>query len=261
MPDIFFATKEEAPEGLRETLVADGERFKINVVPNAKLVEFRDNNTNLLKERDVLKSTVDKLAPVIGDDPDAFLTEVTELRSTAQLVADGKLKGNETIQKEVDTRVAAMEKNYQDQLKEAGQKVQNLTEYSQTMTAKYQNSVRDREITNAVLATESGANPTALPDILSRAQGIFQVQEDGSLVAKDGETVIYGADGTASITPNEWLNKLLETAPYLGKSSAGGGAAGERGDAKFGGLSEKAFSELTPQKRMALHREQLKKRA
>lgn len=262
MPDIFFASKEEAPDGLRETLIDSGDgRFKINVVPNSKLVEFRDNNTNLLKERDTLKATVDKYAPVIGDDPEAFLTEVVGLRTTQQQVNDGKLKGTEDIQKTVDGRVSALEDGYKSQLSEAATKIQNLTEYGQSMTSKYQSSVRDREITNAVLAEDSGANPQALPDILQRAQALFHVEDDGSLTPKQGDTIIYGADASSPMTPNEWLGKLLETAPYLGKASAGGGAAGERGGEKFGGMSEKDFNAMTPQQRLARHRQGQKKRA
>lgn len=262
MPDIFFPKKEDAPDGLRETLVeTDDGRFKINVVPNAKLVEFRDNNTKLLGERDTLKATVDKYAPIIGDDPDAFVAEVTGLRTVKQQVEDGKLTAKDDIDKAVGIRVAALEDGYKNQLAEAGTKIQNLTEYGQDMTGKYQSSVRDREITNAVLASESGANPAALPDILTRAKGLFKVDNEGTLIPKKGDTVIYGADGTNPMTPTEWLAKELETSPYLGKSSAGGGAAGERGNEKFGGMADEAFLAQTPQTRMAQARAAAKKRA
>jgi hypothetical protein len=262
MPDIFFSSKDEAPEGLRDALTEDSStgKFKINVVPNAKLVEFRENNINLAKERDELKSVVDTVKPLVGDDVEGFKNELSELRRTKQLVDDGKLKGSDSVQKEVETRVASMEQNYQAQLAEMGKKLQNVTEFGQNMSVKYQNSVRDREITNAVLASDSGANPEALPDILHRARELFQVQEDGTLVAKQGDTTIYGADGATPMQPNEWLGKLLEKAPYLGKSSAGGGAAGERGGEKFGGLSSAEFNKLTPQQRLALHRQGGKKR-
>lgn len=255
MPDVFFSSKEEAPEGLRELLVADGEKFKINVVPKVKLDEFRENNTSLLQERDTLKATVEKIAPLAGEDLDAFVSEVGELRGVKQQVEDGKLTAKDDIEKAVSSRVSEMEKDYQTQLREMGVKVQNLTEYGQNMSQKYQGSVRDREITNAVLAPESGVNPQTLPDVLRRAEGTFHVQEDGSLVPKKGDTVIYGSDGATPMAPNEWLGKLLEEAPYLGKTSAGGGATGERGDAKFGGMEEKAFMELTPQKRMEIARQ------
>lgn len=261
MPDIFFSSEDEAPEGLRETLVKDeaSGKFKINVVPNAKLAEFRENNTNLLKERDTLKAQVESVLPLVGEDPEAFKSELTQLRATAQQVADGKLKGSDVVQKEVEARVKSMEDSYQSQLQELGTKLAASQEFGQEMSGRYSSSVRDREITNAVLDAESGANPTALPDILSRASSIFQVAKDGSLVPRNGDTVIYGADGATPMSPKEWLGQLLEKAPYLGKSSAGGGAAGGEGKAKFGGMSEKDFNALTPQRRMALHREQQSK--
>jgi len=263
MPDIFFSSKEEAPEGLREILVEDtaSGKFKASVVPNAKLQEFRDNNISLAKERDELKAFNDKVRPLVGDDVDAFGNEINDLRTTKRQVEDGTLKGTDNIEKEVSTRVAQMEQNYQTQLAELGTKFQNASDFGQNMASKYQDSVRDREITNAVLNAESGANPEALPDILHRARELFKVQEDGSLIAKNGDTTVYGADGATPMTPNEWLGKLLESAPYLGKASAGGGAAGERGGEKFGGLNAKEFGELSPQQRLALHRQGSKKRA
>lgn len=263
MPDVFFGTADEAPEGLRELLVKDDAtgKFKINVVPNAKLVEFRENNVALLQERDALKSKVTKFSTVVGDDPDKFQTELADLRKLQEQIKDGTVKGTDAIQREVDARVKAMEESYKTQLTELGNKLKVTEEGRMTMSEKYRSSVRDRGITDAVLAGDSGINPQALPDILSRAAGLFQVTETGGLVAKKGDTVIYGSDGASPMTPKEWLAKLLEEAPYLGKSSAGGGAAGQQGAGKIAGMSEKDFAALSPTRRMQLYREQASKRA
>ena len=242
MPDIFFSSKEEAPEDFRDSLVAteDG-KFKINVVTNAKLAEFRDRNIEQARKLDEQTAWINKVKPIVGDDVDAFGTEVTDLRKTKRQVDDGQLKGSDNIEKEVASRVANMENDYKTQLAEMGTKLQNATEFGQTMSAKYNDSVRDREITNAVMAAESGANPEALPDFIQRARGVFTVTEDGTLVPKKGDTVLYGADGATPMSPKEWLSKELEASPYLGKSSAGGGAAGERGGEKYGGMAKADF--------------------
>jgi hypothetical protein len=104
------------------------------------------------------------------------------------------------------------------------------------------------------MSKDSGANPEALPDILSRASRTFTVTEKGQVVAMDGDAVLYGADGATPMSPREWLGKVIEEAPYLSKSSAGGGAAGNRGDEKFGGMSADEFNKLSPQRRMEIAR-------
>lgn len=256
MPDITFDSQESIPEGLREYATKDDAsgKFVVKVAPNAKLVEFRDNNINLAKERDALKNAVSQYASVVGEDPNGFAEELARLRTTAQQVEDGKLKGSEAIEKEVSARVKSMEDSYKAQINELGGKVQSITERYQAAENKYRRSVLDREITNAVLAKDSEANPEALPDLLARASRIFTVNENGQLIAMDGDAVVYGADGATPMTPKEWLGKTIEEAPYLARSSAGGGAAGNRGDEKYGGLAKSEFEKLPPQRRMELYR-------
>lgn len=256
MPDIKYASQDAIPEGLRDYATKDeasGE-FVVKVAPAAKLAEFRDNNTNLLKERDQLKNVVSRFSSVVGENPDEFAEELTRLRQVDQSVKDGKLKGNEAVEREVNTRVKQMEESYQEQIKKLSNDLQAVAQERQSAEQKYRSSVLDREITNAVLAKDSGANPEALPDILARASRVFSVNEKGQVIAMDGDAVIYGSDGVSPMGAREWLGKVIEEAPYLSKASAGGGAAGNRGDEKFGGMAEAEFLKLPPQKRMEIAR-------
>ncbi|MBT8411470.1 MAG: hypothetical protein KJP02_06720 [Octadecabacter sp.] len=256
MPDIEFDSIESIPEGLRghETKDEASGKFVVKVAPNAKLVEFRDNNISLSKERDELKNSVSRFSSIVGENPDDFAEELTRLRNVAQQVEDGKLKGNEAVEAEVQKRVKAMEDSYKSQLTELGGKVQTLDQARNEALGKFKHSVLNQQVTNAVLTEDSGANPAALPDILARASRIFTVNERDQLVAMDGDAVIYGADGATPMTPKEWLSKVIEEAPYLAKSSAGGGAAGNRGNERFGGMAEADFLALDPQKRMEIAR-------
>jgi hypothetical protein len=84
---------------------------------------------------------------------------------------------------------------------------------------------------------------------------VFKVDANGQLVAKDGDAIIYGADGATPMSPSEWVRgKLREQAPYFYKNSSGGGATGggTAGDAKFGGMAEAEFRKLAPEKKLAL---------
>lgn len=262
MPDIFYDSQESIPEGLREHAVkGDDGKFKVAVAPAAKVTEFRDNNVALLQERDSLKAALEGYTSVVGDDLDGFKTNLAELREVHQQVKDGTLKGSTAIQAEVDTRVKSVREGFETQLQEAANKVKEASARGDKFEGLFKQSVRDQAITNAVVAQDSGANPQALPDLLARAATIFSVNDDGKLIPKKGETVIYGSDGATPMTPTEWLAKELETSPYLRKPSAGGGATGGTDKAEqYGGLSEKEFLALSPQRRMQMAREAQAKR-
>lgn len=254
MPDITFDSLEKVPEGLREHAKQTDGKFVVNVVPNAKLQEFRDNNIAISKERDAYKDRVAVLSGLVGEDPEKFKAEVTELRAVAQKVKDGQLKGTDAVQKEVEARLEAATGTLKAQLAEQGSKMSALEQSNTGWKSKYEKQVLHQYITNAVVGKDSIANPEALPDILARAEQVFRVKDEG-IVPMKGDVVMYGSDGTNPMTPREWLTKLVETAPYLGKASAGGGARGsDNAEKRYGGLAKADFDKLPPAERIALAR-------
>ena len=259
MPDIVLAKKEDFPEGLREHAVEKDGKWVVNCQPNAKLVEFRENNIAKSRELEAAQSALVSLKGIVGDDPDRFKSELSELRTTAQKVKDGELKGTSVIEAEVQNRVAAQKAGYDSQLKEAGTKLQAALEKSATWESQYKGARLDQEITNAVMAADSGANPAALPDFLARARQSFRVKDDGTLVRMNGDVVVYSQDGVTPMPPKEWLAGMLKEAPYLAKASAGGGANGGGAGGGNHGMSDSEFQKLSPQERIRLHRQAQRK--
>jgi hypothetical protein len=253
MPDIIFKTRDEIPEGLRDEVKEEGGVFKVSVVSTKKLNEFRDTNITVSKERDTLRERLNRVQPIIGDDPDAFAAQYAEMQSVLQQVKDGKLKTTPEIEKAVTERVASMKAELDGQITGLSTKLNAELAEKKSIQAKYDASVRHGQVTQAVIAGDSNINPSALPDILRRADEVFVVQPDGTLVPKKGDSVIYGSDGATPMTVKEWLTKLVQEAPYLGKSSTGGGAGGGTGNT-FGGYSQEEFQKLPPAKRLALER-------
>lgn len=251
MPRLSFDTVESIPEGLGDHAKEEGGKYIVDVAPASKVTEFRDNNITLAKERDDLKSQVTKYSALVGEDPEKFSVELTGLRDVNRQVEDGQLKGNDAISKEVETRVASVKEGLESQLAEAAGKLAEMTGVAGEYKTKFEGSVMESLITSAVLNPDSGMNPQALPDILTRASGVFKVTQEGNIVPMRGETVIYGADGATPMTPAEWMPKLLSEAPYLGISHNGGGASGST-DGKIAGLSDEAFGKLSAREKLAL---------
>jgi hypothetical protein len=254
MPEIVFDTLDAVPEGFREVASQKDGKFTVNVVAANKLAEFRDNNISLARERDGLKAYHDSLAGIVGEDPASFMTSYGELQTIAQKVKDGTLKGSDAVQAEVAQRVAQMKADYERQLAQQAQDASTWKSKASENDTKWRRSIVDRQITEAVISDASGALPSALSDILTRAYRVFKVTDDNKLIARDGEAVIYGADGTTPMSPLEWLAKLRESAPYFFKGSNGGGATGaaNAGGGLYGGMSLADFQKLAPEAKLAL---------
>lgn len=258
MPDLIYDSLEAIPEGLREDAKQnDAKKFVVTVVSNKKLAEFRDNNIALRQKVDGYEPKIAAYT-ALGDDPAKLAAELTELRTVAQQVKDGKLKGSDAVDAEVEKRIKERMTGKDDAISDLQRKLQAAAADGTTWKGKYEQSVLNQQITNAVIAADSVANPAALPDILSRAANLFVVQPDGSIIPKKGDQVIYGADGVNPMGVKEWLTKLVQEAAYLGKSSTGGGAnggnAGGNVAQKFG-MSQEAFDKLPASERIRLARQ------
>jgi hypothetical protein len=264
MPNLTFDTLELVPEGLKEHAKSTDGKFVVDVVPQSKLAEFRENNITVSRQRDDALGVLSKLKPVIGDDVDLFLTSFGEMKTTAQQVKDGKLKATDAIETEVQNRVSAMKTGYDTQIQTLS--LETATSKSEAAQAKAElnRSIVERAVTDAVVNEASGANPGALSDILTRAYSVFKTTPEGKLIAKEGEAIIYGADGATPMTPLEWMAKLRVQAPYLFKSSNGGGATGNTGNGsgfRGTGLSEDTYRKLSPLQKLTMANEATAKAA
>jgi hypothetical protein len=259
MPVLKYSKREDIPADLIDSAKEDGNAFVVEVTPMSKFTELRTTAEQVSTERDTYKGALAAYKRVVGDDPSAFERELSDLRGTALKVKDGTLKGTDAIEAEVERRVKTKLDEREAQIANLSSQVGNLQNANRDLDGKYRRSIVDQAITNAVMGADSVINPTALPDVLHRAYSVFTVTDDGKVVAKDGDKIIYGSDGVTPLKPSEWLGKVVKEAPYLGKGSAGGGAAGGSESGKIAGMSQEAFYKLPPAERLALHRRAQKK--
>ena len=256
MADFVFDSVDAIPEELREGVKPnDDGKIVLNLVPNARLKEFRDNNVTISKERDDMKASRDALAQIVGEDPEAFTTELTELRSTAQKVKDGELTAKTDIEEAVEARTnertESMKASYESQLQNMGAALEKEKKRGDDAESRVRRTLIDREITAAVLDENSGVIPAALPQILRDAYDIFTVEDDDSVVPKKGDTIIYGPDGVTPMKASEWIESLKERSSFYFKSSQGGGAAGGK-DVKMGNMTAAEIAKLSPRQKLEL---------
>lgn len=228
MPIFQFDTLEQIPEALRSYAKAEGEKVHINLVPEDKLAEFRQNNTDLLKERDALKKEVEIYKPLVGEDPTAFQAEQAELKATAQRVKDGTLTDSKAIEQEVVRRTEDMKKTLEEQIRGAQKEGALWKTKAGEIEQVHKRTLVNSAIKDALIDPELGVQPYAFPDILARASNVWRAQDNGQVLAYQGDLQLYGSDGGSPLSPKEWIMKLRDEAPHYFKGTGGGGAGGDQ---------------------------------
>lgn len=223
---------EEVPEELRSyyTEAEDG-KFRIQVnglVPKSTLAEFRNTNTELMKQLASVEEQI-TLWKVLGEDPTEINKELKELRALRTRVEDKDLIDRRGFDEALNKRTAEMKASTDNQIRTLTEELQRITSERDTAVARYQQSMVNRELTDAALA--AGVLPPAIPDVLSRAREHGWILNDkGRVVQRDndgGTQYVIGADGASPLTPREWLNGYVrDTAPHFFAALSGGGSFG-----------------------------------
>lgn len=140
--------------------------------------------------------------------------EEMELAAQAGKMDEDKL--NQLVETRIKSRIAPVEREksqYAEQLKELSSK---LTEYQQRET---QRTIYD-SVDSAIEAAK--IIPSAREDVRLLAERMFEVNEDGKVVTKDGVGV------TPGVAADIWLQEMMPKRPHWWPESQGGGAKGAK---------------------------------
>ena len=197
------------------------------VVERSKLDEFRTNNIELLRK-------IDEMTTRFKDvDPDKY----RQIMDEQQKVKDKQLIDAGKIDELVEQRVQRMRTDHESQVTALNKANSDLQEAFNDVFGRYSNTLLMAELTRAV-DNVGKVRKGALEDIISRARGVWSLNDDGDLQALDGEKPMYGRDGKAPLTMAEWLGGLAEMAPHLFEGSSGGGGSGNNGGGGGGGVRQ-----------------------
>lgn len=236
---------EGVPEALAEHYVQDpgSGKFVITVdglVPKTKLDEFRNTNTNLMKDLQTARLEADRIRDEYGVTPD----EVRELKTTVESIKDKKILDDEGIEALVEKRIATVKAEAFQDKKTLEKQIDLLGKDREIWAQKYQRTVIERELKDAAL--QAGVKPTALTDVVLRGSSMWHLNDDGRIVAKDHTgDMMYGADGVSLLNPKEWMEtQLREAAPHFFEPSGGGGATGGGGPGGSPRMTVRSKSDL-----------------
>lgn len=150
----------------------------------SKLNEFRDNNTNLLKNMDALEKKFD------GVDLDQYADMMQKQRDQK----DKKLIDAGKIDELLEERTKLMREDHTKEYKALQD--QNSTYERQLESLMIDAAVRDN-------AAKQGVAATAMEDVLLRAKTVFRLKDGQAVPMDDNGNVIYQAGATEPMSVNE----------------------------------------------------------
>lgn len=182
-------------------------------------------STALTKERTEHKNTKNKFAPfsALGDPAEvqAKLDRIPELEAAAEgKLDDAKING--IVETRIKTKLAPLER----ELGTLRTTVAEKDKVIEGFTAKERSRMISGSVSKA--AREMKVLDTAVEDVELYGERLFEVQEDGSVVTKDGVGV------TPGLTAKQWLEDMQGKRPHWFGATAGGGAGGGKGGGSTG---------------------------
>jgi hypothetical protein len=176
-------------------------------------------NTALVKEREAHKSTKEKYSILGSNDPHdilAKLDRIPELEAAAAGNLDDT-KINDIVETRIKSRIAPLERT-----------IQVLTNEKTELTSindKYVEKDRTLAIHSAIreAATKAGVKSEAIEDALLLGERVFELTQEGSVIAKENSGFTQGSD------PAMWFSDLQNKRPHWWGETSGGGAGGNRG--------------------------------
>ncbi len=190
-----------------------------------EISRLRNHSSKLLDEK---KQIQESLKRFDGIDPENVkkMMSVLESSEEAKLLAENKL--DEVVNKRTEKLRIDSErlKSEFDEYKAESEKKNN--DWKQKYAAKVIETELRREAEKAKVV------PEAIDDVISRARGIFSLDEDGKIEARDSDGNIITVKKKA-LNPEVFISQLKETAPHFWPKSQGAGASGGTGN---GGMNE-----------------------
>lgn len=219
-----YSSLDEIPESFRSLYSEADGKFTLTGVQGMKTQADIDRlSLALQKERDDHKAVRTRFAPL----KDMEMSELLQkLDSLPALEEAAKAGGN------VDNLVSAKLKQHTAPLERQLGDLQSQLGQANELVAQLQQRERVRLIGDSVRtgAAATKALPEAVDDLQLMANSIFEVDDSGKVVAKEG---IPGV--TPGISPEVWLTDMKRTKPFYWPASQGAG--GRPGQGGFGGMN------------------------
>lgn len=179
---------------------------------------IKENLDSIIKEKRDLQR---QLKSFEGIDVD----KIKDMQSRFENDEEAKLISEGKIDEVINRRTERMRTDLTTKLDAASETEAKITAERDSFKDMFHQERINNQIRLA--AEKSGVLPEAIEDIIKRAAGVFSLNDDGAIVARDKEgNLILSKDGKSVLGPPEFVETLKESASYYWPGSVGGGAGG-----------------------------------
>lgn len=248
-------------DGLNEVVAAEyskGEdgKFHLSVNGDEDVTGLKANNKTLIEEKRNLQKQME-IYKDLGDP-----TKAKEALAKLRKMEEDKLIAEGDVEKIIAHRTENMRQDHTNQVKALAEMQDKITAENGKLKAHLNRVVIERGILDAANVVGQ-PKKEALIDIIARGNQTWHLDDDGNPIPKNPDgSIIYGKDGKAPMTMEEWAAKQMETAPHLWLESKGGGARGSLSTADGRKLSPEELASLSPMAKARLATERgLRKQA
>lgn len=196
-----------------------------------ELNRLRSHSKKLLDEKKQLKSNLDKFD---GIDIEKLLQQF-DSNEEAKLIAENKF--DEVVNRRMEKTLL----EWENRLNEANKKLEQSDTEKTALQSRYNNAVVNNHLRAA--AEKAGVLPSAIDDVLARANGTFTVLDNGEIEARNADGSLRTVK-SKPLSPELFVDDLKEVAPHYWPASQSGGANGGSGR---GGKQENPFLKGSPQ--------------
>lgn len=212
---------EDVPESLRTEYVQVGDKFELALEgtnDHSALKALRTENGSRRISEKKANDTLKAWEPIINGKKPEEIMSILDRVPELELAAAGKIdeaKINQMVESRVGTKLAPVQRQVQTLTTQ-------LAEKDQTIAA-FQSKERTRAVhddVRAAIGKTKGFQASAAEDALILAERMFEVNDEGKVVTKDGVGVTPGVDAVV------WLTDMQQKRPHWWGPSEGGGAGG-----------------------------------
>lgn len=213
---------DDVPAQYHDLYTQQGDKFVLTGVDDVKPIdEFNRVYGGLTKERSDHKASKTKLDAwaTLGtpEEVQSKLDRIAELEAAAGGALD-EAAIDKLVTTRLSSRTAPLERTIQQLTASSSEKDQVIAQYR---SKEQQRAIGDS--LRAAISKHEGFQQTAFEDAVMLAERVFEVDEDGRVVTKDGMGVTPGIDAAV------WLTEMQAKRPHWWGTSQGGGAKGNNG--------------------------------
>jgi hypothetical protein len=166
---------------------------------------LKNKNQELLNEKKKIQETLKDFENIDPEKAKEALNFL-ETNAEAQMIKEGKI--DELLEK----RTSNLKSEYETQLEEISQKLEETSTKSQTFENLYKNKMIEDGLREAAL--QAKVRPEAIDDIILRGSREFALGEDGSIESRDKDGKLRKTADDKILTPYNWIDSLKKSHPH-----------------------------------------------